>query len=694
MILTQRQLKILKLCLESDDYVRTNYLAEILQTSIRTIQRELKSISTILRKFDLRLVTKNKLGIKIIGSSENKKILETELINQVVEYVNKEERRNLLIFELLRTNQIEKLIHFANMFKVSEATISHDLDVIEPWFDQFDLQILRKPGLGVEIKGEEANYRQALKTIVYKSIADNPNYQNTNPYSDETTLTELFKNNEGIMNLLDQEILERVVDVLSTNIHELKLERYTQNSYMGLIIHLTIAIARIKMNEPIEDNKEVEKLVTDQKSFTIAKRIVKLLENEFEIKIPDIELSFISLHLQCGKEVRDTSTETSNELYHLVEKMIEVLNEPYQSIVKDDIMFKNGLISHLKPTIIRLKNNLPIYNPLLEDIKTSYDNVYAEAIKASKPLSEFLNISVSDDEVGYIAMHIGASYERGSVKPVKEEKVLIGIVCASGIGVSALLEARLKKAMSSSIKLKTMSLDEIKNSDCDMYVSTFEINDSHKPVVVVNPLLNKSDVIAIHMEIEKIRETKETKYEIHTHQDEYKILDYLKTASSAAIFIAQNLHFLEVNSKLTKIEIINKSIELFENNQIKRDAIVQAILKREEINDTIYQDFGFGILHAVSECVQEPKYVLVVPKECDTFEDELMNISFLNVTVIPQNCSLEIKELLSALSKSYLDNQVMQTIKKKNRSLIIAQLEKVMYQAIQEKVEDYEDNEE
>lgn len=61
-------------------------------------------------------------------------------------------------------------------------------------------------------------------------------------------LREIFlnQNPDSIMSLLNQDILQRVLQIFSLNRHELNLDRFSQSSYIsGLILHLVIAIERI-----------------------------------------------------------------------------------------------------------------------------------------------------------------------------------------------------------------------------------------------------------------------------------------------------------------------------------------------------------------------------------------------------------------------------------------------------------------
>lgn len=305
MIYSPRLKKILEYCLEMDAYVSVDTLANICKTSTRTIFREIKDIDQDLKAYDLQL-TKTKAGLCIEGKEENKAFLLKELKVQGIAYLDKTERRNMLIFELLHSEDLEKLIHYAGMFQVSEATISNDLDAIEPWLQTYDLSLLRKPGFGVQLIGKEENFRRAITSIVNQSIVQNEQLQRINFLDSSSLLHQIFidTGSQSILKLLDQDILTRVLHVFETYQHELSLDRYASVGYIGLIIHLVIAIDRIQKHEAIEESNEVLSMVHMDPAFQQARKMAYYLEIEFDIDIPDVEIAFIALHIKGAKITR------------------------------------------------------------------------------------------------------------------------------------------------------------------------------------------------------------------------------------------------------------------------------------------------------------------------------------------------------------------------------------------------------
>ena len=158
------------------------------------------------------MISKAGMGIRMEGSCEDKEALRQELNTEQIQYLNKEERQHLLIFELLRSDEVQKLLHYGALFQVSEATISNDLDCIEPWFQQHDLSLIRKPGVGVGVQGEEAVLRKAMTQLLQEHLQNKESYESVNFLDSQTLLTEIFLHQDaGILNMLNQDILNMTV---------------------------------------------------------------------------------------------------------------------------------------------------------------------------------------------------------------------------------------------------------------------------------------------------------------------------------------------------------------------------------------------------------------------------------------------------------------------------------------------------
>ena len=65
-----------------------------------------------------------------------------------------------------------------------------------------------------------------------------------------------------------------------------------------------------------------------------------------------------------------------------------------------------GLVTHLKPAIYRIRQNMGITNPLLDEIQTNYEDLF-QLVKTAV-VKVFPKLQIPDEEIGYLVMHFGS----------------------------------------------------------------------------------------------------------------------------------------------------------------------------------------------------------------------------------------------------------------------------------------------
>lgn len=662
MIYSSRLKKILAICLRNDDQnISYDTLASTLKTSRRTIFRELHDVDEQLAPYGVRLVTQQGKGIHVEGDEQHRIALLEELNASQIQYVDKEERQNMLIFELLRSDDLQKLIHYANIFQVSEATISNDIEHIAKWFVQYHIIIVRKPGIGVQLCGNETDKRKAMTAIVQDTLHHNTHMQ-VNYLNSQKLLEQIFMNEKknSIMRLLNQDIVKRILHIFEQYQHELQFDRYAQSSYIGMIIHLAIAIDRIQKQEPLLESDSVFEMVKDESSYQTAKLLSTRLEIEFDIEIPEIETAFIALHMK-GAKMNDAFDEQvgihTHEFAGYIHQMLTYYDEDVHLRLQQDERLFQGLITHLEPAITRLKHHLRIYNPLLTSLKQQYGILFQQTKRACSVLERAFQCVISDDEVGFITMHIGAALERNE-QPVIHRVMTIGVVCASGMGVSALLSARIAKYFQDRrVTIQTLSMDQLQQQlyqACDILISTFVLEDVMLPHVQVNPLLNQDDVENIERLLNQAHA--HPQHTTAIDHDFYQELVQMQEASTACLQILNHICTLELKDMSTIQDLIIEASLLFGEDEQKRVAIQKSLMQREELGSIIMHDYGFAMLHAKSTGIDHCAFGILYPTSTYFSEEELQDIRFVVVLLIPQGASHIATNIMAQCSRGLLED--------------------------------------
>ena len=331
-----RSQKIVSMLLESSDPVKEQALADALGLSKRTIQRELEAVDYGLRPYHLSLIRKKRVGVQIQGSVENKQALHKELkIDQDIDFTNIEERRRYLLLELLRDRTPQKLITFADRLGVSEATIASDLESLQDWLRQNHLEIIRRPGFGIVLEGKEVDYREAVNRFINEN---SEGFYSLDRFQRQELIEKSFSSpsHAGILSLLNKDTIIKVIDVLDA-MDEPYFKRMTDNAYVALVIHIAISIDRIQKGGIAEPKKELNTDKKDLASLQLAKKIHKAMERAFQIQIPQVEISYLQVHIQGSKKDYSTSTmvdeylnQVDDQQIQMVHRMIERFDSKYQ----------------------------------------------------------------------------------------------------------------------------------------------------------------------------------------------------------------------------------------------------------------------------------------------------------------------------------------------------------------------------
>ena len=201
----------------------------------------------------------------------------------------------------------------------------------------------------------------------------------------------------------------------------------------------------------------------------------------------------------------------------------------YSGLDKDETLLE-GLINHIKPAIYRAKTGIQLSSEIYNDFKESYPLILSQVEEAWKKC-DFQGLSMSDEEIAYIAMHFQLAIKRVKKRVFKD----ILIVCGSGYSTSKFLAESIQEKFSVNIvdTIPYNMLETYKNvENIDLIITTItNLESTLLPVVTVSPILSREDVRkleALHQSKNKIKLSKLlelTKRNADIHDEENFIKD-------------------------------------------------------------------------------------------------------------------------------------------------------------------------
>lgn len=668
-ILSPRLIQCLALLADSESYHTVSDLAGFVKTSKRTLFREMKDINGILRTYQLQIQSKTGLGVKLEGNPDDKLHFKSLLLqisaNQGM--LDKDERQQVLLAELLKNKGLQKLITYANQFQVSEATISNDINSLEPLLNDYHLTLIRKPGNNLMCEGSEENFRKAITDFIYQHIEEDKFSRLISSRNTPWDIEDYFRHQgpDSILSVLNKEILWQVIQVLKDN-NNVWVHRLAQNSYIGLILHLTIAIERMRNHDPILIGDDLLNRLRKDPMFERAKELAEHFEDEFDLTFPHEELAYITMHLKGARllhieEPVTTDLEdvvTPYELQRLVYQLVDHFEAITQSTVKQDDLLISGLITHLRPALTRIKYNLQIRNPLLKQIQTQYPDVYRHTLIAAQRLGQQHDLTFNEDEVAYLALHFGAALER-LTQNVPRRIVNVAVMCASGIGISALLASRIKRLFKDDITIVPRSqadLEQLETENFDLLISTMDLPPTPIPVIQVNPLLSDADIDIIKSQVYALSQLpRKLGATAFAPTDHIQAIRDVSTALSALI---DGVDTIAVKADLTKGQLINLAGYRIGKNEHQGKQIVRDLHEREALGAVILEEDGFMLFHAKSSGVTQPVMMIFRPEVGVFTAIDASNIHVVVILLIPPDVHPELHRLMSVLSASLLEDDI------------------------------------
>ncbi|MDD2591580.1 MAG: BglG family transcription antiterminator [Erysipelotrichaceae bacterium] len=501
-----RQIEILILIKDCYDAVMITDLADLFKVSIRTIQNDIKIISSELEKRSIQLKRDDKNGIYIDKSLENDKALNALTYDfDVYDNILTPEERNQLLLNILLLHQGYLAINsLANMMNVSRGTILSDINRLRARLEDNGMIIIASSRYGIKLNGDE----KAIREFVVGNYLDNcqnQSIQNVEQYHMSSLCNRYIKTRSLAESTLIFDLLQKLMVTLNSY--------FSGRSFISIISYLELAVERSRLGKCINLSSLQKESVYGTKEFKLIHQLFNELSDKLGIVFPVDELCYLTLKVFLAGYVATTNSEDEDnyaEIQIIVCTLIDKVANHLNVEVNYDKPLYNNLVYHIKPAIYRIKNNIYQSNPLINEIKENYKDIF-EAVKANIGFIEnMIGSRISDDEIAYIAIHFLTYLERDQGVEKKKHNILV--VCDSGIGTSNLLTSRLMALYDVNI-VDTIALYQLQETlekhDVDCIISTIDFNIYRKeiPVIKVTPFINEQDTIKLN-EIIKIKKQK------------------------------------------------------------------------------------------------------------------------------------------------------------------------------------------
>ena len=488
MIITERQERILQGLVENGDGISLAELEKRLDTSRRTLYRELGLLRPELSKLDLAI--SNKKGrLTLAGSPEAVAKLAGEVKgSQGQEEMKTEDRANALAVLLLLEDEPVKILSLADQLGVSEATVQADLDAVDDSLDKYGIKLLRTKGLGVSVEAGEDLRRKVLGGILLSEINDYLFFDYLGDPAKE-------KSGNFFIDLLPKKLLETCWEALKAE----KLSKFnleTDYQEIELILLFALSIIRLKAGKHVDKKQATPNLKYQSYVFNVFSR----LSQEIKLEPPLEEVRFLALQVEkCDYQRQDFAGGDEEVVITLrVSQFIQDVSDQVHFDFGKSPLFIRRLQNHIRGLVEHSSKRLPnVKIETLDNLTTSFPELY-EAIKTA--WSEDFQDAINQAELQLLLLYFANEYS--NYRPQDNLSVLV--ICDNGLGTSAILAGRLKKEVAEIQAVKIARASEVGKlnlSDYDIIFSTLNLPGFPRDYHLVSPLLLGSELAQVKKDV-------------------------------------------------------------------------------------------------------------------------------------------------------------------------------------------------
>jgi len=468
----QRQEKLLTMLKSSHEFKRTEDLAEALQISRRTVFNDIIDLENNGYVFE----KKPGLGLRLNSIPQK---LENDKNLWPISSRRSEEVKTLLIQG--KTVTIQSLAE-ENM--VAESSIIADFTWIRETILDDSTASLVGNEKGTYISGSELQWQKALIAL------NNYIIQTNNLSFDSPRLIKKFS--EYYSTDVVQECNNMLRSLKDFNLY------YVADYYaLNMLNALIVLCYRIQNGHHHEIYKS--SLVYDEANslmyYLLAKDLLHNISKKLPLEFTEEDIRYLAIYLDVNRINFEVTKPKIDPIYEqLTKKMILQVSEAVGiDLNTDKVLFQN-LYLHVAPMISRLKNNISIKNPMLDEIKKQYKVMFDLTWLITGSISTALDVTLTEDEIGFLTLHFLSALERHE----KSHRVLV--LCPNGTVASSIIASQIRRILPPLDIVEATSKEEIKHinlEDIDLIVSTFPLDQDKVPCVVVSNIITQSDLTNI-----------------------------------------------------------------------------------------------------------------------------------------------------------------------------------------------------
>lgn len=472
----------------------------------------------------------------------------------VIQYQESKLRRVAILNRLSNFEHVSYQ-QLSEEYYVSRSSIANDISYIKYVFAKEGLN-LSFDRFGTYFEGNEIQVQKVLKRMILNH----------------------FDELEIVREIVDRKLLETVERSFRESIADKQIE-IPESYFSSIIVSILLMIQRSREGKKIslKGKNQYGKYFLEFNKYPLVCELLHQLEEQRIYQFSQEEVQYLTYVIVGSGLCFFMKNETIPLVFReKIRQLIQKVSRGIQIDLTQDSRLEEDLLVHLYQLLLRIEAQTTIVNPLIDEIKQNYPSLYGVVWFALNDFRWPYQVSLSEDEVGFVAIHFQAAIER-----VKRLNRLL-FVCPNGMGTSSFVSAKIRRILPDIDSIETASVD---------------IPKQIRPVVRISPMVTARDMKRI------------MNHYIDLVIDNEQINIEGSISEKVKHLISSNVYFDHLDSKEAAIRFLVDQ-QQFENEDLKQ-RFLHSIFEREEIQST-YLENGFAIPHGNPNVVKQTSVAVLI----------------------------------------------------------------------------------
>lgn len=177
-----------------------------------------------------------------------------------------------------------------------------------------------------------------------------------------------------------------------------------RNMLFPMADHIEFAVKRIQNNEQIRNPLTEDIRILFHAEYKVAQCIEDILLKRLGIQIDEHEIGYVALHIHSALEEENISQ--SMQMAQAVRTCVSMVERETGKSIDVLSLSYNRLMNHIRYLVLRAQKGEPLKVSMNDYMEIKFPRSFQIAQTVCDQLSQDLHVQLSEEEIGYLAIHL------------------------------------------------------------------------------------------------------------------------------------------------------------------------------------------------------------------------------------------------------------------------------------------------